>query len=155
MLGRRSKNKKSINLHPLTNDHVPAVAEEKKRIYEKGGEVRRTTTSMEEKIFVRGRVYPCLSTTRSLGDDIGRLVGVIHKPDILTYDIIPGSDVFLMMGTDSFFTFLEDNDILNVLNFATSSTVEESTEILLKKAKNCWMQAGGNYEDFTLSLCYF
>lgn len=154
MLGRRSKNKKSISLFPLTTDHVPAIPEEKKRIYENGGEVRRLNNGSDDKIFVRGRVFPCLSTSRSFGDDIGRLIGVNSIPDIITYGILPGLDVFVMMGTDSLFSYLEDNEILNVMNFASSSKVKESAEILVKKAKNSWLQAESYYDDVTLAMCY-
>lgn len=154
MLGRRSKNKKSISLFPLTTDHVPAIPEEKKRIYENGGEVRRLNNSNEDKIFVRGRVFPCLLTSRSMGDDIGKLIGVISQPDIVTYEILPGLDVFIMIGTDSFYSYLEDNDILNIMNFASQAKVDESTEILVKKAKNAWIQAESCYDDITLAISY-
>ena len=154
MLGRRSKNKKTISLFQLTTEHVPAIAEEKKRIYENGGEVRRLNNSNEDKIFVRGRVFPCLLTTRSMGDDIGKLIGVTSQPEIITYEIIPGLDVFVMIGTDSFYSYLEDNEILNIMNFATSAKVDESTEILVKKAKNSWLQAESCYEDITLAISY-
>ena len=154
ILGRRSSRTRSISLYPLTTDHVPTVPEEKKRIYESGGEVRKLLNSDEEKIFVRGRFFPCLSTTRSMGDDVGKLIGVISRPEIVTYQTTRGSDVFIMIGTDSLFAQLEDSEILNVLNFADASEVSSSTETLVKKAKSGWIQANRNYNDITLALCY-
>ena len=154
MLGRRSKNKKSLSLHALTMDHVPQIAEEKKRIYEHGGEVRRLNKEDTDKIFVRGRVFPSLSTSRAFGDDIGRLIGVTSTPDIICYEIVQGLDVFVMVGTDSFYSFLEDNEILNIMNFAGSSKVKESTDILVKKAKNSWQQDRSYFDDITLGVCY-
>lgn len=155
MLGRRSQSKRSILLYPLTSDHVPSVGLEKKRIYESGGEVRKLSNSNDDKVCVRGRVFPGLSITRSLGDEVGKLIGVISKPDIVTYDLNPETDVFLLIGTDPFFSFLEDNEILNVLNFAGPSQVATSTEILARKAVHGWTEAGMNYGDITLALSYF
>ena len=131
------------------------MPEEKKRIYRYGGEVRKLKNDYCERIFVRGRVFPCLATSRTLGNDIANMIGVINEPDVFSVEIMQ-EDLFLMIGTDSVFSYLEDNEILNVMNYADNTKLRECTEMLLKKAKNAWIENDNNcFEDMTLACVYF
>lgn len=154
MIGRKNKNKKGMTLEQLTFDHVPYSLEEKKRIYAKGGEVRIWNGDGDERVFAKGRVYPCLATTRSLGDEIGSLIGIISEPEVFTVEINPATDVFLLIGSSPVFTYLDDNEILNVMNYANVSKIRETVDILVKKAKNAWLQNENSFEDMTLVISY-
>jgi len=155
MRGKKNKMKKSIVLEALTNDHVPSLPDEKKRIYHNGGEVRKLHDDCTERIFVRGRVFPCLSTSRSLGNDIGGMIGVISEPDIHCIEIT-SQDLFILVGSDPFFSYLDDNEILNVMNYASKSKLKEVTDLLIKRAKNAWVQSDNNcFDDMSLILLYF
>lgn len=154
MIGRKSKNKKGMTLEQLTYDHVPYSLEEKKRIYNRGGEVRIWNGDGDERVFAKGRVYPCLATTRSLGDEIGSIIGIISEPEISTIEINPATDVFLLIGSSPIFTYLDDNEILNVMNYANVTKIRETADILIKKAKNAWIQNENTYDDMTLIITY-
>lgn len=154
LIGKRQKNKKTLNLEQLNTDHTPESAEEKQRIYSKGGEVRKWTDGLD-RVFVKGRVFPCLGTTRSLGDDIGALIGIDSEPEIITYDLTEQIDRFLLIGTNAVFAYLEDSEILNVVNFATADKIKETAEILVKKAVNGWKASENTYDDMTLIFAYF
>jgi Serine/threonine protein phosphatase len=138
----------------LTYDHAPDVPEEKRRIYTKGGEIRKWTDGYE-RVFVKGRVFPCLSTTRSLGDEVGALVGISSEPEVTEYTLSEVVDKFILIGSAPVFTYLDDNEILNVLNYATPEKIRETGDILMKKAKNGWEQAENTYDDMTLICAYF
>lgn len=55
--------------------HTPIENSEKSRIFNSGGEVRKNAQG-EEYVYVRGRLYPQLHVTRSLGDVIAHVIGV-------------------------------------------------------------------------------
>ena len=76
-----------IEAYELTRDHKPTLADEKRRIYQAGGEVRRMEGDMPHRVFVRGRPFPGLSMSRSIGDTIAASVGVISEPEVKTYSI--------------------------------------------------------------------
>jgi len=154
MIGRKNKNKKGMTLEQLTYDHVPYSLEEKKRIYAKGGEVRVWDENGDERVFAKGRVYPCLATTRAIGDEIGSLIGIISEPEICTVEINPATDVFLLIGSSPVFTYLDDNEILNVMNYANVSKIRETVDILVKKAKNAWINNENTVDDLTLIITY-
>merc|ERR1712232_850719 len=67
-----------------TRDHKPSIAEEEKRIWDSGGEVRRIDHGddvIEERVYVKDQQYPGLCMTRSMGDMIVKDCGVTAEPE--------------------------------------------------------------------------
>ena len=62
----RDKVSKGMNL--TEKSHSPESNEEKIRIYNNQGEIRRSNLDKKPKIYVRARMYPGLTISRSLGD---------------------------------------------------------------------------------------
>lgn len=65
--------------------HTPADDNEMARIYQNRGEVKTGLTLSGDKkprIYVRGRTYPGLSTSRSLGDLLAHHIGVTSEPSV-------------------------------------------------------------------------
>ena len=63
------KREKSKTENWLTKqEHTPNNRIEQERIYRNKGEIRLNYGDNKNKIYVRGRMYPGLSVTRSLGD---------------------------------------------------------------------------------------
>ena len=65
----------------VTRPHLPKYHEEKMRIYRSGGEVKKWAKDQSERIFFRGRNYPGILTTRSIGDRIAKRIGVISDAE--------------------------------------------------------------------------
>ena len=63
MSGKSNDKKEFIN-KPA---HKPDVNEEKFRIYNEKGEIRETSDGVS-RVFLRGRMYPGLKVSRSIGD---------------------------------------------------------------------------------------
>ena len=60
------------------------------RIYKSRGEVKTGNTLTGDKkprVYVRGRTYPGLSTTRSLGDLLAHQIGVTSEPSIKIHKV--------------------------------------------------------------------
>ena len=58
-----------------------------RRIYENGGEMRKLLGETKCRIFVKGKYFPGLINTRSLGDQIGKGIGILSTPHITTFKL--------------------------------------------------------------------
>ena len=58
-----------------------------RRIYENGGEIRKLIGENKRRIFVKGKSFPGLINTRSLGDQIGKGIGILSTPHIRTFKL--------------------------------------------------------------------
>jgi serine/threonine protein phosphatase PrpC len=70
--------------------HSPLNSMELRRIYSNKGEVKTGLTLSGDKkprVYVRGRMYPGLSTTRSLGDLLAHNIGVTSEPSIIIHKV--------------------------------------------------------------------
>lgn len=75
-------NTNKIKVEDNSHPHTAKLGSEKYRIYDNNGEVRPTFDS-QERVFLRGRMYPGLKTTRSLGDLIAHQIGVTSEPSFV------------------------------------------------------------------------
>ena len=75
----------SVRLTQQLIEHTPSNQNELNRIYANRGEVKKGSLTIGDKkprVFVRGRTYPGLSTTRSLGDLLAHHIGVTSEPSV-------------------------------------------------------------------------
>ena len=79
-----------------TKAHSADDPTEKIRIYNNQGEIRSSNLDLDKKakIYVRARMYPGLTISRSLGDLIAHQIGVSSKPEIVTQQLEPGDRFF-------------------------------------------------------------
>ncbi|CAD8055659.1 unnamed protein product [Paramecium sonneborni] len=145
-----SKEKKIIaEILPM---HTPVDNSEKARIFNSGGEVRKNLQG-EEYVFVRGRLYPQLHVTRSLGDVIAHVIGVSSQPYFLEYDITY-QDTFLILSTSAVFSYQDQNDIMNHLSGFSLHDIKSACESLYKQCKSSWIVTEGMFEDMTIILLW-
>lgn len=107
-----------INIHGLFD-----MNDELRRIYENGGEIRQIGGEEKGRIFVKGKYYPGLINTRSLGDQIAGLIGVIHKPHISKMKINNGNFYYLFMCTDGVANFESAEKIGNIIIGSETSNI--------------------------------
>ena len=79
------------NVTPLSVDFKPEMPEERERIIMSGGVVEQMKDELGEgcgpyRVWVKGKDYPGLAMSRSIGDLKGKEVGVIPNPGILEYE---------------------------------------------------------------------
>ena len=91
MLSTKERKFQAIKLtQDLDIVHTPQNDKELNRIYENRGEVKTGLTLTGDKkprVYVRGRTYPGLSTTRSLGDLLAHQIGVTSEPSIKIHKV--------------------------------------------------------------------
>jgi hypothetical protein len=108
---------------------------------------------MEEFVYVRGRLYPQLHVTRSIGDLIGHVIGLNSVPFIKEYDITH-NDTFLLLSTAPTFLYMEQDEIMNHLTGFTMRTVRQACDSLYKRAKSSWLVSEGVFDDMAIVLVW-
>jgi len=89
--------------------------EEVKRIYESGGEIRILSGEEKARIFVKGKYYPALTTTRTIGDEIASQIGVKPDPHIVRYKLDEKTNYYLLLCSDGISNVLKIEDIVNII----------------------------------------
>lgn len=131
VLGRRDKKAKATILTP---EHSPKVESEKIRIYNNRGETR-TSLDSKVRIYVRARMYPGLSISRSLGDILGHHIGVTSEPKVKIQNIDP-SDKVLAMATDGVWDVLSADEVIEIINDYGMREPGTSSEIICTKVRD-------------------
>lgn len=102
----------------LTKDQKPEHPEECARINECGGRVQQLLDKTGNKIgpyrvFDMKGNQPGLAMSRSLGDLLGKQVGVISTPVFTKYKFHKENDSFLVIASDGIWDVMENQEVVN------------------------------------------
>ena len=142
---------KELNtLHNLNNQG------EKKRIIQHGGVINRLNVG-PLRIWFKNKNYPGLSITRSFGDFESDSLGVISIPDIKEYDLDEEQIKILIIGTDSLFKFMSNDQIMSIaLPYYEQDDVEGATQKIKDIAIHLWNVKNPNgIADITIFVLFF
>ena len=124
-----------------------------RRIYEHGGEIRKLLGESKSRIFVKGKYFPGLINTRSLGDHIGKGIGILSKPHVTKHKLNKSQKYFLLMCSDG---------ISNVCNISKLvNLVQRNEQLLLESVTSIIAESRGMYRthsytpDMTLMIKEF
>ena len=128
----------------LSNEHKPTNEEEKKRIREKGGEIHPIIDENGnyedniQRIWVKDKKYPGLEISRSIGDLVGKDIGVISDPTFICKKL-DNRCKFIILGSNSFWEVMEFSEIIKIIKpYLNSGNPEKAAKILVEKAKQAW-----------------
>ena len=108
-----------------------------RRIYEHGGEIRKLLGESKSRIFVKGKYFPGLINTRSLGDHIGKGIGILSKPHVTKHRLNKSQKYFLLMCSDG---------ISNVCNISKLvNLVQRNEQLLLESVTSIIAESRGMY----------
>ena len=143
---------------PLSIDHKPDNPKEQKRILESGGEIHQHFENGvyegPNRVYVKGKLYPGLSLTRSVGDSVGKDIGIIFEPDIIIKNIEITSK-FLVIGSDGFWDMLMPYDVSRIVNpFFIKGDCEGACKALMKKAMKLWSKEDDDRDDITIIVVF-
>jgi len=133
----------TFSVTPLTRDHRPDDAEEAERIQQEGGEVRKLhRNSGAARVFASGQERPALALTRSLGATGASDCGVSAEPEVSAYQLRPGVDALLLLGTDGLYEFCNHMEAVGKLlrEGASIPVLEE----LCEESRQQWAQSSYN-----------
>jgi len=145
---------KKLKSADLTVDHKPNLPKEKKRINNAGGEVKLLEGDVPHRVFVRGRPFPGLAMSRSLGDFIAQMVGVTAEPEIFCRKL-SGNDEFIVVASDGVWEFLETKDVGKTVHEAGSKCIKETCEKIAKQSWDLWIKNEGDVVDDITVCCIF
>lgn len=132
----------SFSVTELTRDHRADKPEEAERIQREGGEVRKLHRNSGQRVFARGQDRPALALTRSLGASAAVDCGVTAEPEVSAYQLRPGVDALLLLGTDGFHEFCNHEEAVGrILRDGASAQVLEE---LCVESRQHWAQSSYN-----------
>jgi len=113
---QNSKNHMMNTYYDMYNIHgYYDIEEERRRIYENGGEIRTIAEEPKQRIFVKGQYYPGVINTRSIGDRIANCIGVSNKPHISKRELDSKNINYLVMYSDGIGISCGPEDIVNII----------------------------------------
>ena len=144
---------------PLSKQHLPSDIEEQKRIIENGGDVHPYYDEFgvfegPDRIYVKNKIYPGLSMSRTIGDLEAKKIGVISTPDI-TLKKINCDSKFLVIGSDGLWDVIKPYDIIRMIRpFFTKGDIEGACQVLMKKAVAQWDKNVEERDDITIIVVF-
>ena len=151
--------KENKNYIQLSIDHKPENKEEKERIEKNGGELRKIIQNNEEigpiRVWVKGKKYPGIAMSRSIGDSVANEIGVFSLPEIKEF-YIQNNCKFIVIGSDGLWEFLENEKVVRYVNkFNDILFINEYIENLVSKAVKYWEKYDVIVDDITCILIVF
>lgn len=141
----------------LTKDHKPSNKEEKKRIVANGGQVRRLDGDINDRLFEKGKLFPGLAMSRSIGDTVGQSCGVIAEPDVNCFKFTE-NDEFLLLASDGIWEFITSKaacDFVREKSNEFDGDAMKVSEALAQRAWDLWIENETDVvDDITVILVY-
>ena len=149
-------------IYPLSYDCKPELPKEKKRILACGGVVEKAQYSDDSddeylpyRVWAKGKDYPGLAMSRSIGDTEAKKVGVIANPQIVEYTIDYFSK-YLLMCSDGIWEFISSEDAMNIGNkFYLANDPVGLCHELSRKSIELWKKKDVVIDDITVLVVFF
>ena len=139
--------------------HTPCIKEERLRVEEHGGVIDRIDWLKVGplRVWFKGKKYPGLTITRSLGDFEAIPLGIIPVPDIKEYDIDEEKIKILVMATNGVWEFLTNDKIMDITwQFYESEDAQGATEKIIETAGKIWrIKNPNNIPDLSAGVYFF
>ena len=155
-----TKNLNYLDFVPLSVDYKPELPEEISRIILAGGVVEQMKDEYGEgigpyRVWVKGKDYPGLAMSRSIGDLKGKTVGVIPDPGILEYDLTK-STKYIIVCSDGVWEFLNNEIVMNLgKKFYLQNNPVNFCNELISKALKEWEKNESIIDDITAVVAFF
>ena len=147
------------NMIELSKDQKPENIEEKERIEKNGGELRKIIEDNEEigprRVWVKGKKYPGIAMSRSIGDSVAKEIGVCSIPEIKEFFIDDDYYKFIVIASDGLWEFMSNEKVSRyVYKYKDLSLIKDNTENLVEKARKNWEKNDVIIDDITVVMIY-
>ena len=156
----QSNNLKNTKVFPLSHDAKPDLPKEKERILNCGGEVEKM---VDEKgvgigpfrVWIKGKSYPGLAMSRSIGDMDAKLVGVIPNPEFVEYKI-DSKAKYMIVCSDGIWEYLSNEEVMKIANsFYLRNDPFGLCQNLTNKSMDFWLKDDNYVDDITVVAVFF
>ena len=146
------------NIIQLSIDQKPENKEEKERIEKNGGELRRIIENNEEigpiRVWVKGKKYPGIAMSRSIGDSVANEIGVWSIPEIKEFYIDDYYN-FIVIGSDGLWEFLSNEKVGKfICKCNHQDKMSSFVKNLIEKAREKWEKFDEIIDDITVIFIY-
>lgn len=145
---------------PLHSTHTLKNKTERKRMIKNNAriavEVDEQTNEVlgTEKAYMNSDDTPGLEITRSIGDKIGKYIGIIATPENKVHQLTP-DDKFLIIGSTGFWKVICENDALQIVrNSWEEKQIEKACEDLIAETDRRWKKSGKDKEDVSVIVVF-
>ena len=154
------KNIDYLSTIQLSIDYKPELPEETNRIILAGGVVEQMKDEFGVgigpfRVWIRGKDYPGLAMSRSIGDQNGKKVGVIPDPGIMEYTLNK-STKFIIACSDGVWEFLNNETVMNIgKKFYLKNDASSFCRELISKSTIEWEKNDKTVDDITAVAAFF
>ena len=89
---------------------------------------------------------------RSIGDHAVKGVGVIAEPEVLTHEVDPAADKFLLLASDGVWEFITSDEAVRIVDAHLKRGVAAACQALIEQAASRWRDVEGDYRDDITAL---
>ena len=137
----------------LTRDHKPETIQERTRIQNSGGEVKRLPGDVAYRVFVKNQEEPGLSVSRALGDTVAGSVGVVATPEVSQLKLDESAE-YLILCSDGVWEFINDQEAVDIVS-RYGTNCKMAAKRLAKTAWNRWIREEEDMvDDITVLVVY-
>ena len=145
----------------LSRDHKPTEQDEYQRIIEADGEIEAIEDDEGNwtgplRVWEKGSEGPGLAMTRSLGDKVGKKIGVCCTPEVTKYDIKEEDKVFVL-ASDGLWEYMSNQEVTDLVKNIYEEMKrkgeidgDKMVKILYDKAVERWREKDVGMDDITI-----
>jgi len=146
---------------PMSVDQVPNVREERDRVEQSGGLVRRDEDSLTGeqgpfRVWRRDLAGPGLAMSRSLGDAAAHQIGVSELPVVMEYRLAD-TDRLLIIATDGVWDMLDNSEVVDISARASGDCQGDpayAAAQVCQTARRAWEFKETRVDDITCMLIF-
>ena len=152
-------NKNEYDIIELSKDQKPTNPEEQKRILESGGEIAPCDDEIDldgpKRVWVKGEKFPGIAISRTLGDEVGKSVGVICTPEFIETDVNKNS-FLVICASDGVWEFLSNEEVRDIIvKNLNGGDYNNIVKAIIKESNIQWENEGVVRDDITCVIHYF
>ena len=145
----------NTSISQLSTDHKPELPKEKERIIGCQGEVFQEYKSDPYRVWCKGKDYPGIAMSRSLGDTVAKSIGVCYEPEI-TIRKINRDNMYIIVASDGLWDVLSNKQVEEIVTpFYYRNDIEGASDELLKQTKLQYNNDYNNGRDDITFIIYF
>ena len=144
----------------LSYDCKPELPKEKERIISKGGTVEQGLDDNNKpcgpfRIWVKGEDFPGIAVSRSIGDLVSKMIGVIPNPQIIEYTLTPKSK-YMLICSDGIWEFINNEKAMEIGNkYYLNNDPAGLCHELTNKSTSEWLKDDVYVDDITVVAVFF
>ena len=153
-------NNTNTQIFPLSLDSKPDLPSETKRIINCGGEVHKRKNRNGNyvgpmRVFAKGKNYPGLAMSRSLGDFKSKEYGVINEPSFVEH-IIDEHCKYMVICSDGVWDFMDNEKVMKIGNkYYINDNPDGFCQEIVGNASYWWEKEEVVIDDITAIIVFF